>query len=66
MVEEKRDIFSILEDGQPFKAEQRTLRRDRKGIKAEKKIVVRRIKKEENQKQEESDTIAPETNFVSE
>lgn len=57
----QRDIFSILEDGQPFKSEQKVLRRDR--VKKEsggKKVVVKRVKK-----QEEETVVNPETDFVS-
>lgn len=69
----QRDIFSILEDGQPFKAEPKVLRRDRvKPGKLEnietkeqkektEKIVKKNVRKK---KEEESTEIKPDTNFV--
>lgn len=60
---EKRDIFSILEDGQPFKAEQRTLRRDRKEVKIVKEKTI--VKRTKQPKVQGDDTkVEPETNFV--
>lgn len=60
----QRDIFSILEDGQPFKAEQKLLRRDRKGpkVEKEKKVVLKKVKKEQSL---ETNEIKPETDYTS-
>lgn len=60
---EERDVFSILEDGLPFKSQQKVLRRDRvKKEPKDKKVVVKRVKKADK---EEETVVNPETNFVS-
>lgn len=61
-MEEKknRDIFSVLEDGQSYKVEPKTLRRDRKPLKIKKQQGERVVRK----KKEESENIEPDVDFT--
>lgn len=56
----ERDIFSVLEDGKPFKSAPRVLRKDR----VKKEVGNKPIVKKKKQVKIEETVVNPETNFV--